>query len=525
MSRRLFFAALLTLLIIAAAMLVFYRLLDLSPKLKDGNLTFSEQQVVEAVNGSRAYNYALELENIAFRHHTFRSAGSAGANETANWIKEQFESFGLETWLEPFQFTNWTLLSKPSLIIDDNGNQSTINDQVVMSSFQSEHYSWPTPEGGVFADLVTLPLPPAHDHSELKAIDMTKWNAVDTTGKIVLIGREIRFHPAWLRTFVDKLNAQPPAGVVYTWWYSWMSFAPPFHSSTGGRPLGGFGSYYWNLSIPVGFVNYEDGLWIRNKENEMNVSAHISIMSVIGSGTHYNVVGRITGYENPDKLVIISCHYDTVMCSGFCDNGAGTAGVIELANVFAQAFEKGFYRPSYTLLFVAFTCEELYCVGSVNYIKQHKNEMPNITAVINLDCIGSSDLYVTETDPVNGFDLNAVIIDAAQDIGIGITLERATDSDHESFRCPSEFNAMILGNWDFEANISDATPVTSSAMLGSSPLLYSDQWNKGTPGWIHTAYDNSTSTETLNWIETEDLGNHIKVAALAVIRVSTQAKT
>jgi len=45
-------------------------------------------------------------------------------------------------------------------------------------------------------------------------------------------------------------------------------------------------------------------------------------------------------------------------------------------------------------------------------------------------------------------------------------------------------------------------------------------WSRGTAGWIHTAYDNSTSTETLNWVETEDLENHIKVALLTLIRTS-----
>jgi hypothetical protein len=42
----------------------------------------------------------------------------------------------------------------------------------------------------------------------------------------------------------------------------------------------------------------------------------------------------------------------------------------------------------------------------------------------------------------------------------------------------------------------------------------------GAPGWIRTSYDNSTSTETLNWVETEDLENRIKVAALTIVRIS-----
>jgi len=489
-------------------------------------LTALESQVVALINGTNAYNCDLELEKIAFKHYAFRAGGSAGANETANWIKEQFESFGLEAWLEPFQFATWDLVSKPSLIIDEDGNQDTTSDQTVIPSFQCEHYSWPTPPDGAFADLVVLPLPEAANRSEIgkNPVNMTAWDAINTTGKIVLIGREVRWGYNWQQKYVAKLSVQPAAAVLYTWWYNWMSFTPPMFSSIGGRPSGEFGSYYWDLRIPVGFVNYYDGLWIRNRENTMNVSAHVSVRSVIGTGTHYNVVGRIRGYENPEKLVIISGHYDSVMCGGFCDNGAGTAGVVELAEVFSDTVEKGYYRPSYTLLFVTFASEELWLVGSINYVKQHKSDVADIRAVINLDCIGSDELYVTETNPSNGFDLDQVILDAAQDLGTTATLEKAEGSDHETFLNTSWTNGLYYWTWGLDAGISGATPVKSSSMIISYPLLYDDEWKRGNPGWIHTSYDNSTSTQILGWVEPSNLEQHIKVAALSILRVSPSSQ-
>ena len=490
-------------------------------------LSFAEQRVVALVNGSRAYSYDLDLESIAYQHLAFRSSGSEGANESANWIKEKFESFGLEAWLEPFEFTTWDLSSKPSLVIDDDGNPSTTSDQTTINSFQCEHYSWPTPESGTFADLVILPLPEAANYGELgkSPINTTEWDAINTTGKIVLIGREVRWDPdyIWEYIYQAKLRAQPPAAVVYTWWYDWMSFTPNFFSSIGGRPGSYFGPYYWDKEIPAGFVNYEDGLWIRNRENSINVSSYVSIRSVIGTGTHYNVVGKISGYKIPEKIIIISAHYDTVMSGGFCDNGAGVAGIIELAKVFTDAIKEGFYKPKYTLLFVAFAGEELCLVGSINYVKQHKSEMANIADVINLDCIGSDELYVTKTDPANGFDLDEVILDAAQDLGINATLEEPAGSDQESFRNPSWANDIYYRYWGLEAGIADATPVNSSSMLDSFPMVYGDKWTMGTPGWIHTSYDNSTSTATLNWVEIDDLENHIKVAALTIVRISPNA--
>ncbi len=491
-----------------------------------GGLTPRELQVVDLVNGTRAYNYDLGLERISFNHtlsnYAFRSGGSAGANETANWIAEQFEGLGLEVHKESFEFTTWDVLSRPVLVIDDDGDSGTTGDQNIIESFQSTHYSWPTPQDGVFADLVVLPLPAATDRGEIgmNPIDINTWNAINTTEKIVLIGKEVRWDYNWEGTYKSKMGAQTPAAVIFTWWYDWMSFYPPMFSSAGGRPISSWGHYFWDFQIAVGWVDYEDGLCIRDRESSMDVSANVTIESVIGTGMHHNVIGKLEGYSNPDKFVIVSSHYDTVMCSGFCDNGAGTAGVIELARVFSEALEKGLHYPKYTILFIPFASEELGFVGSINYVKQHKGEMANIPAVINLDGIGSDEFYVSETNPVNGFDLDEAILDAAQDLGIAAMLESPGGSDQESFRSPSLVNDLYYWWWGLEAGISDATRVEASTLLISRPLLYSDKWSMGTPGWIHTSYDNSTSTQTLSWVEADDLESQIRVAALGVMRLS-----
>ncbi|MEM4713206.1 MAG: M28 family metallopeptidase [Candidatus Bathyarchaeia archaeon] len=486
-----------------------------------GSLNSIEGQIVGLVNGTRAYGYDLALEEFSLAYPDFRSSGSSGAYEAAVWIKEQFESFGLNAWLEPFTFVNWTLDNKPLLVIDEDGNNMTSQDQTVINSFQSEHYSWPL-SLGAFKDLVVLPLPPAANYEEVRSnsTDPTVlWNLINTTDKIVLIGKEVRWNSLWEQKFIGKISVQRPASVIFTWWYNWMNFTPPMHSSAGGLPLSLRGAYFWDLQIPVGFVAYADGLMIRQKEEaDPRVSAYVEIKARIGqNGTHYNVVGKIEGASASQKIVIVSAHYDTVMCCGFCDNGAGVAGLIELAKVISQAMQEGLYQPAYTILFVAFAGEELYLVGSAHFVKEHKSEMANIEAVINLDCIGSDNLYVTETP---NSQLAQKIIEAAQDLGVTIATEDPGGSDQESFRIPADVNSAIQWFWRKDVGISDASSVASSVMLCSYPLFYSDLWDRGTPGWIHTSYDNSTSTETLNWVESDELENHIKVALLTLIRVS-----
>ena len=170
----------------------------------NASLTSAENEVLALVNGTEAYGYCKHLEDIGFSHYAFRSAGSSGANATADWIAEQFMSFGLETEKEAFGFTNWDLLSKPTLTIDDDGNLLTTSDQTAIQSFQCEHYSWPA---DLLADLVVLPLPPATQPSEMGNTPIgTLWDGIDTTDKVVLVGREVRIINEWHATFVNKLS-------------------------------------------------------------------------------------------------------------------------------------------------------------------------------------------------------------------------------------------------------------------------------------------------------------------------------
>jgi hypothetical protein len=483
-------------------------------------LTELESRVVSLVNGTNVYNYDLELERIALDHnisdYAFRSAGSTGANRTADWIKTQFESLGLDTHLESFQFTTWDLPSQPMLIVDKDGNASTVDDEIVVKSFQPAHFSWPISEKGVFSDFVILPLPDGVTHEQftdgrLPGLNTSAWSKIDTTGKILLVGREVN-NMAYRTIFRSKLSNQPPAALIYTYWYEWMSFTPPFFGSMSGHSL-------WSSKLPVGYISYEDGLLIRNMEASENVSAMVKIPAKIEDGVNYNVVGKLRGSTNPDKTIIISGHYDTVMDAGFCDNGAGTSGVIELARVFLEAARTGVYTPEQTLVFIAFTGEELGFVGAMNYVRQHKAEMKDITAVINLDCIGQGILTVSETVPdEKGIQLDEIVLKAAEDLGVPARSEDPGGSDQEAFGNPVSANILYYQDWGLDGGINDSARVISSTMLCSYPLFYSDKWDEGTPGWAHTAYDNSTSTTTLDWVTVDKLEGHARVAAVSVMR-------
>ncbi len=113
-----------------------------------------------------------------------------------------------------------------------------------------------------------------------------------------------------------------------------------------------------------------------------------------------NVVAILPGKSEVDKnrWIMISGHYDTVNlrasvgtpaqrndapAPGVCDDGSGTACVMECARVLSQ------YDFDATLVFVAFAGEEQGLVGAAAMAKRLKSQRQEITAVLNNDIIGT----------------------------------------------------------------------------------------------------------------------------------------
>jgi Zn-dependent M28 family amino/carboxypeptidase len=101
-----------------------------------------------------------------------------------------------------------------------------------------------------------------------------------------------------------------------------------------------------------------------------------------------NLITQKTGSRNPEQIIIVGAHYDTVTGSpGADDNASGVAGLLELARLWGGGHK--------TVRFVAFTLEEppFYktdLMGSRVYAESVKCE--NITAMICLEMLG----YYTE---------------------------------------------------------------------------------------------------------------------------------
>jgi hypothetical protein len=96
-----------------------------------------------------------------------------------------------------------------------------------------------------------------------------------------------------------------------------------------------------------------------------------------------NVVATLRGTERPDRIHVISSHFDSVEPSpGADDNSSGTTAMLEAARVLAS-------RPQpETIRFVLLTAEEAGLLGAVEFVQRAMAEGDRIVSVINNDMLG-----------------------------------------------------------------------------------------------------------------------------------------
>lgn len=120
-----------------------------------------------------------------------------------------------------------------------------------------------------------------------------------------------------------------------------------------------------------------------------------------------NVVGLLPGKSKKGEQVIFSAHYDHIgigqpqngdsIYNGANDDAAGTTAVILLAQHF-----KTLNDNARTLVFVAFTAEEIGGFGSQYFSKQGKPD--SIAAMFNIEMIGTESKWGRNSAYITGFD-------------------------------------------------------------------------------------------------------------------------
>jgi peptidase M28-like protein/PDZ domain-containing protein/PA domain-containing protein len=171
----------------------------------------------------------------------------------------------------------------------------------------------------------------------------------------------------------------------------------------------------------------------------------LSVDLVREHGTTANVVAVVPGTDARlrDEAVVVGAHYDHLgrggegslapeqagtIHPGADDNASGTAGLLELARMFATGVPR-------TLVFVAFAGEEMGMLGSTHYIQHPARPLERTALMVNLDMIGrlrEGKLHVSGVD--SGTGLRALVSGVPSG---GLDLQLRSDpfgpSDHAAF--------------------------------------------------------------------------------------------
>jgi hypothetical protein len=131
------------------------------------------------------------------------------------------------------------------------------------------------------------------------------------------------------------------------------------------------------------------------------VSAGVTVNLIREKAQTANVIGILPGSDPTlsGEYVVVGAHYDHLgygtsaslyegsdrrIHNGADDNASGTAALMELARIFGSDPE----RPARSIVFIAFSGEELGLLGSTEYVEHPIAPLDKTSAMINMDMVG-----------------------------------------------------------------------------------------------------------------------------------------
>jgi aminopeptidase YwaD len=184
---------------------------------------------------------------------------------------------------------------------------------------------------------------------------------------------------------------------------------------------------------PLRIGKVRASLAVKSSEAPRKVAAH-------------NVVGLLPGSEPAlrDQWVLVGGHYDHVgeggldgdrIHNGADDNASGTSAVLEIAQAFAALPAAA--RPARTIVFAAFSAEEMGLLGSDALLAERDVPAEKLVFMLNLDMIGRNpDKKVEILGDAFATQVKDITEKANADLGVDFEWSGSSysgASDHHSF--------------------------------------------------------------------------------------------
>jgi Zn-dependent M28 family amino/carboxypeptidase len=357
-----------------------------------------------------------------------RAPGTAGETKTLAYLEAQFRALGLEPggehggWTQAVSLVR-TQLGAPRLL------EVSVRGQVRSLTQGGEIYV-NTVRKAARVDLRSAPLvfvgygvmAPERQWDDFKGVDLKGKVAVmlindpdfhATAGEAVegrFGGRRMTYYGRWTYKYEEAVRRGAIAALIVHdtdgVGYGWPTIVAPAGESfdlasrdaTGELALRGWIAHdyadalFRDAGLDLGALRASarraDFLPV---ELPVTLSADIPVSAT--TTVSHNVLARLTGTSHPDETVMFGAHWDAygigppdaegrTIRAGANDDALGTAGVLELARVFAAG-----PRPARTLVFALWTAEERMLLGSTAYAEHPIYPVGKTVANLTLDIL------------------------------------------------------------------------------------------------------------------------------------------
>ncbi len=350
----------------------------------------------EIVSSTSLLRYLEDLTSIE-AHSGWRTCGSAGDEQTLNYLEQRLQSFaflvdhGLEVERESYRTIAGVVFHRSLLEIEVEaifrevpadaiaGHPYDLSRTRLYDSDGSLNDSSPNPVSAAG---------PVEVITELTELQLLAEG--DLEGRIAVLDYALIDRMVAGSTEASNraqlVFAARPLGLV----------AVTSDSLVVGESHGSFAgdssilsNYQADPPIPVLIAQIEDmGVWGLASMADLETIASARMTwdtDIVSPGQSGNIVARIPG-RNSDYATILSAHHDSPNCPGALDDGSGTASLLEVARVLNRSHT----IPPVDVYLVWFGCEERGLFGSPFFASTHQELLDRALGMIEMDGLARS---------------------------------------------------------------------------------------------------------------------------------------
>ena len=374
-----------------------------------------------------AEDFAARLKKVSSDEFEGRKPGTLGERLTTAWIKDQFAQIGLKpgnkgSWFQAVPMVETTLLDPDQVTLDvktPNGDESfAYRKDMIIGSLDASPSVDIKDSDLVFVGYgVDAPKYQWNDYAGLDVKGKTVVVLVNDPGwgnhdETLFKGRALTYYGRWTYKYEEAARRGAAAclivhetpGAGYPWHVvvnSWSGAQDSLPVSEDPAPRLAAAGWLTTEAAERLFAragkNFDElkkSADLRGfKPTDLGATLSVAFRDKTTLSSSDNVIGYLPGSTRPDEVIVYSAHWDHFgrdpalkgdqIYNGAIDNGTGIAGLLEIAEAFANQQPP----PQRSIVFLADTLEEAGLLGSAYYVTHPPFPMAKTVADINMDAL------------------------------------------------------------------------------------------------------------------------------------------